>query len=119
MGTSLRTDTKVLARIRRHKRIRASVSGTAMRPRLAVFRSNRFIYAQLIDDVSGITLGFASDMKETKGTKSERSKLVGEAIAKIALAKGLSSIVFDRGGNLYTGRVQILADSARAAGLAF
>ena len=106
-------------RKRRTMRIRAKIAGTASRPRLAVFRSNRFIYAQLIDDVARKTLGAANDAKDTVGTKSDRAKKVGAAVATAAKAAGVSAVVFDRGGYRYTGRVQALADGAREAGLTF
>ena len=103
--------------------IRKKVSGSAQSPRLAVFRSNTDIYAQLIDDVNGTTLAAASskdkEIKAQKGTKTETSKLVGQAIAKKASALGLSSCVFDRGGYLYHGRVKAVADGAREGGLKF
>lgn len=101
-------------RERRQNRIRARVTGTAERPRLAVYRSNRFIYAQLINDDKGETLAAASS-KELKGG----AKGVGEAIAKAALAKKLDRVVFDRGGYQYTGQVKALAEAARAGGLNF
>lgn len=106
-------------RMRRHKRIRAKVSGTASVPRLAIFRSARFITAQLIDDTKGVTLAQASDMKSTKGTKVERAKAVGAEIATKAKAAKIDKIVFDRGGFLYAGRVKALADAAREGGLTF
>ena len=106
-------------RERRHKRIRARVSGTAERPRLAVFKSNKFIYAQLIDDVAGKTVASASDIKSAKGTKVERAIAIGSEIAGKAQKQNITSIVFDRGGFRFTGRVKALADSARAAGLVF
>ncbi len=107
-------------RLRRQIRIRAKISGTASRPRLSIYRSNTNIYAQLIDDTTGATLGAASDLKMKKeGTKVEMSKKVGEAIAKIAKAKKIDTVVFDRGWFAYHGRVQALADSAREAGLQF
>lgn len=111
-------------RERRHRRIRAKVSGTAERPRLSIFRSNKFIYAQIIDDEKGITLVSASDA-ETKPAKTkskgklEISKTVGEEIAKRAKAKNISKVVFDRSGYLYTGRVKQIAEGARAGGLDF
>ena len=101
------------------KKIRAKISGTATLPRLSVFRSNKFIYAQLIDDTANKTLAAASDMAVTKGTKTERSIAVGTAIAKLAKDAGIASVVFDRNGFKYTGRVQALADAARAGGLVF
>ena len=106
-------------RMRRSNRIRAKVSGTASIPRLAVFRSARFITAQLIDDTKGVTLVEASDLKLTKGTKLERAKGVGTAVATKAKDKKITKIVFDRGGFLYAGRVKALAEAAREGGLAF
>lgn len=106
-------------RTRRHTRIRARVSGTAERPRLSVFRSNRFISAQLIDDVAQVTIAAATDQKDAKGTKTERATRVGALIAQAAQAKGIKTVVFDRGGFRYTGRVKAVADSARESGLAF
>lgn len=106
-------------RMRRHNRIRAKVSGTASIPRLAIFRSARFITAQLIDDTKGVTLAQASDMKSAKGTKVERAKAVGAEIATKAKAAKIDKIVFDRGGFLYAGRVKALADAAREGGLTF
>ena len=103
--------------------IRKKVSGTAQKPRLSVFRSNAEIYAQLIDDVSGNTLASASsrdkDIAAQKATKLEKSKMVGEAIARKAKELGLTTVVFDRGGNLYHGRVKNVAEGAREGGLAF
>jgi large subunit ribosomal protein L18 len=101
--------------------IRRKISGTAQKPRLSVFRSNSHIYAQLIDDVAGITLAAAStaEMTEPTGTKVELSTQVGKLIAEKAQAKGIASIVFDRGGYLYHGRVKALADGAREGGLQF
>jgi len=107
-------------RLRRQIRIRAKISGTASRPRLSIYRSNTNIYAQLIDDTTGKTLGSASDLKMKKeGTKVEMSKKVGAAIAKIATDQKITTVVFDRGWFAYHGRVQALADSAREAGLQF
>jgi len=100
-------------RIARHKRIRSRISGTAVCPRLAVYRSNAQIYAQLIDDVAGLTLASAHDMESKKGTKIELARSVGTEIAKKAQAAGIKTIVFDRGGFIYTGRVAALADAAR------
>ena len=102
----------------RHKRLRAKISGTAARPRLAVFRSNTAIYAQLIDDETNKTLA-AADSRKEKGTPFENAKAVGAAIAKKATALNLTEIVFDRGGNRYQGSIAALADAARAAGLKF
>lgn len=104
-------------------RIRNIVSGTAARPRLAVFRSNKEIYAQLIDDLAGVTLAAASSREKEiaalKGTKTEIAAKVGMAIAEKAKAKGIETCAFDRGGNLYHGRVKALADAAREGGLKF
>lgn len=104
-------------------RIRRKISGLATKPRLSVFRSNADIYAQLIDDNSGQTLAAASsrdkDIAAQKGTKSEKSKLVGAAIARKATALGITTVTFDRGGYLYHGRVKSVADGAREAGLQF
>ena len=105
-------------RKRRHARIRALVKGTAERPRLAVFRSNRFVSAQLIDDTVGKTLA-ASHGREFKGSQSIQAASVGEAIAKKAKVAGIATIVFDRGGYRYGGQVKALADAARAGGLIF
>ncbi|TCS81532.1 50S ribosomal protein L18 [Tepidibacillus fermentans] len=112
-------------RKRRHLRIRKNIVGTAERPRLNVFRSNKHIYAQIIDDVTGATLVSASTLdKELKdkvenGGSVEAAKLVGDLIAKRALDKNIENVVFDRGGYLYHGRIQALAESAREAGLKF
>ncbi len=114
-----KTQQKTVNRTRRHNRIRAKVAGTAEKPRLAVFRSNRFISAQLIDDATGTTLASAADLKAKKGTKTERAKEVGAELAKAAIAKNIKAVVFDRGGFLYAGRVKALADGAREGGLEF
>lgn len=109
-------------RLKRHSRVRAKISGTAECPRLNVFRSNKNIYAQLIDDVAGVTLASASsfDNKEISGeTKVNQATVVGETIAKSAVEKGIKKVVFDRGGYLYHGRVQALAEAARENGLEF
>ena len=111
--------TKSEQRTRRHNRIRAKVSGTSERPRLAIFKSNSYIYAQIIDDTKGITLSSVSDMGINGKTKTERAKIAGETLAKSAKAKGLASVVFDRGGFIYTGRVRAFADGAREGGLIF
>lgn len=105
-------------RKRRHARVRAHVKGTAMRPRLAVFRSNRFVSAQLIDDTAGKTI-VAAHGREFKGSQSVQAKEVGAAIAKKAAAAGVTSIVFDRGGYRYGGQVKTLAEAAREGGLVF
>lgn len=121
----LRKDNKNAARQKRHYRMRRKVVGTAERPRLNVFRSLSNIYAQIIDDVSGTTLVAAStmdkDIRESVeyGGNIEAAKVVGEAIAKRALAKGINQVVFDRGGYIYHGRVAQLAAAAREAGLEF
>jgi large subunit ribosomal protein L18 len=110
-------------RQKRHLRIRNSISGTAARPRLNVYRSSGNIYAQIIDDVKGVTLVSCSTI--AKGfdiagkTKSDAAKAVGAEVAKRAIAAGIDTVVFDRGGYLYTGRVKALADGAREAGLKF
>lgn len=106
-------------RNRRHRRIRAKVFGTALVPRLSIFRSAAHITAQLIDDEKGHTLAYANDLKITKGTKVERAREVGKDIAMKAKTKGITKVVFDRGGFLYAGRVKALADAAREAGLIF
>jgi large subunit ribosomal protein L18 len=110
---------KTQLRMTRHQRIRAKISGTAERPRLAVFRSTTHIYAQLINDIKGTTLCSASDLAASSGKKSDRATNVGTDIAKKALALGITSCVFDRGGFMYAGRIKALADAARAAGLVF
>lgn len=110
---------KTLKRKRRHAKVRAKISGTAEQPRLSVFRSNKSIYAQLINDVTGETLASASDVKETVGTNVERAAAVGKKLAEAAQAKNISSVVFDRGGYLYAGRVKALAEAAREGGLQF
>ena len=108
------------ARARRHRRIRVKLSGTAQRPRLNVFRSLQHIYAQVIDDTSGTTLAAASTLgAEVSGTKSERARAVGKAIAERAKEKGVTTVVFDRGGYMYHGRIKALADAARESGLEF
>lgn len=106
-------------RTRRHRRIRAKVIGTALIPRLSVFRSSAHITAQLIDDEKSVTLAYANDLKINKGTKVERAQEVGKDIAAKAKTKGITKVVFDRGGFLYAGRVKALADAAREAGLIF
>jgi large subunit ribosomal protein L18 len=116
------TLTKREARARRQRRIRGKVAGTAERPRLAVFRSNRGIFAQLVDDEAGRTLAAASWLglaKSFKGSKTEQAAEVGKALAKAAKAAGIETCVFDRGGYLYHGRVKALADGAREGGLTF
>jgi large subunit ribosomal protein L18 len=116
-------DAKVLRRQKIRYGIRKKVAGTAQRPRLSVFRSNTDIYAQVIDDVNGKTIAAASskdkDIAAQKGTKSEKSKLVGAAIARKAVELGVTVVTFDRGGYLYHGRVKSVADGAREGGLQF
>ena len=109
------------ARLRRHRRVRGKVSGTAERPRLAVFRSNKGMFAQLVDDTSGRTLASASWLanRSFKGTKTDQAAEVGKTLAANAKAAGITSCVFDRGGYLYHGRVKALADGAREGGLEF
>lgn len=106
-------------RIRLKAKIRSKIKGTSKCPRLSVFRSNKFIYAQLIDDMTGKTLAQANDVKMKKGTKIERAKQVGKMIAEVALTKKINRVVFDRNGFKYTGRVKLVADEARAGGLKF
>ena len=115
--------TKVQRRTRVKSRVRTIVSGTAERPRLSVFRSNKEIYAQLIDDVQGTTLTAASSTDKAisgkEGSKSDKAAMVGNLVAEKALAAGITEVVFDRGGYLYHGRVKQLADAARKGGLKF
>ncbi|UWD49084.1 50S ribosomal protein L18 [Clostridioides difficile] len=112
-------------RLQRHKRVRRKISGTAQRPRLCVFRSANNIYAQIIDDTNRVTLVAASSLEaEVKSAvnhtgNKEAAKIVGELVAKKAVEKGITEVVFDRGGYLYHGRIQELAESAREAGLKF
>ena len=109
-------------RIKRHKRVRAKISGTPERPRLNVFRSETNIYAQIIDDVSGKTLVSASTLEKDfscEGTKTDAAKQVGVTVAERAKAKGIETVVFDRGGYVYHGRVKALAEGAREGGLQF
>ena len=113
---------KNVARLNRHKRVRGKISGTAQRPRLNVFRSSKNIYAQIIDDVNGVTLAAASSLDksfEGQGGNKEAARKVGEMIAKKAADKGITDVVFDRGGYLYHGRVKELAEGAREGGLKF
>lgn len=111
------------SRVKRHLRVRKKVSGTSERPRLAVFRSEKNIYAQIIDDVKAVTLVSAStldkDFESKVGSNKEAAKVVGQLIAKKALDNGIKTVVFDRGGYVYHGRVQELAEAAREAGLEF
>ena len=110
------------ARLKRHRRVRAKISGTAERPRLNVFRSTKHIYAQLIDDVAGVTLAQASTVEKdftAYGGNIEAAKAVGKTLAERAKAKGIEECVFDRGGYVYHGRVAAVADGAREGGLKF
>ena len=110
------------ARLKRHKRVRAKISGTAECPRLAVYRSNAHISAQIIDDVAGVTLVSASTYEkafEGIGSNKEAARIVGKTLAERAAAKGITEVVFDRGGYLYHGRVSELAEGAREGGLKF
>ncbi len=116
----MKTNIKTEKRIRLHKKIRSRVSGTADCPRLAVFRSNRYMYAQLINDILGVTVASASDISlSDKMTKVERAKTVGKKLAEEAKKVKITKVVFDRGGFSYRGRVQALADGAREGGLTF
>lgn len=108
------------ARLKRHARVRAKISGTAEFPRMSIYRSNANIYAQIIDDVKGVTIAAASSLEiEGIGSNVEAAKEVGKLIASKALEKGIKEVVFDRGGYLYHGRVQALAEGAREGGLLF
>lgn len=117
------SNVKSLRRLKIRYTIRRKISGTAQKPRLAIFRSNTDIYAQLIDDSKGLTIAAASskdkDIKAQSGTKSEKSKLVGAALARKAGELNVKEVVFDRGGYLYHGRVKAVADGAREGGLQF
>lgn len=106
-------------RSRIHRRIRKKIMGTAERPRLSVFRSNKSIYCQVIDDLAGHTIAAATSKEAEKVTKTEQAQIVGTLIAEKAKAAGVTKVVFDRGGFLYHGRIKALADAARAAGLDF
>lgn len=112
---------KNIARVRRHERVRAKISGTALTPRLCVYRSNKHIEAQLIDDTKGMTLASSSSivLKLANGSNVEAASKVGEDIAKKALALKIETVVFDRSGYIYHGRVKALAEAAREAGLKF
>ena len=115
-------EAKNVARVRRHERVRAKISGTAERPRLCVFRSNKNIAVQVIDDVAGKTLVAASTLDKeikTKASNIEAAKEVGELIAKRAVKAGIKNVVFDRGGYIYHGKIKALAEAAREAGLEF
>ena len=125
MATKIRriTNSKQVVRFKRKRRIRARVEGTLDRPRLSVFRSNKHIYVQLVDDVNGHTLVSASTLEESLkdklGGSVEGAKTLGSLVAKRALAKNIAQVVFDRGGYLYHGRIKALADAAREGGLKF
>lgn len=111
-----------IGRLKRHKRVRGKISGTAARPRLCVYRSNSNIYAQVIDDVAGKTLVSASTLEKDfggNGGNKEAARKIGNLVAKRALEQGIETVVFDRGGYIYHGRVQELADGAREGGLKF
>lgn len=115
--------TKSVRRNRIHLRIRKTIQGTASKPRLSIYRSNKEIYAQLVNDVTGVTIAAASsrdkDLSSKKGTKTEIANLVGKSVAEKAIKAGVSGVSFDRGGYLYHGRVKSLAEGAREAGLKF
>ncbi|GAA4729957.1 50S ribosomal protein L18 [Flavisolibacter ginsenosidimutans] len=119
----MRTSAKTTRRQNIRYRIRAKVAGTAQKPRLSVFRSNKDIYVQLINDDAAVTVAAASsrdkDIAAQSGTKTDKSKLVGQAIARKAKELGIENVVFDRGGNLYHGRVKAVAEGAREGGLVF
>lgn len=121
----VRKESRAKVRANKHRRLRNRISGTAARPRLAVFRSNNHMYAQIIDDTVGNTLVSASTLQEdvnaglAKTNNVEAASKVGEVIAKRALEKGIKSVVFDRGGFIYQGKVKALAEAAREAGLEF
>lgn len=117
-----KAQTKRSARIRRHARVRKGVHGTAERPRLAVFRSNRHIVAQIIDDVAGTTMAAASTLEaagRSSASSREGASAVGRLVAERARSAGVTTVVFDRGGNAYHGRVAAVAEAAREAGLEF
>jgi len=122
---TLNIKNKVEARERRHRRVRKNISGTAQRPRLSVFRSNKHIYAQLIDDTTGKTLTTTSSLDQEyrqqnkKGSNSQAAATIGAALAKRAVSLNIKEVVFDRNGYLYHGRIKALADAARQAGLIF
>lgn len=108
---------KKLNRSRRHRKVRAKISGTSSRPRIAVFKSNQYIYAQVVDDESGKTLLSVSDMEVKKGKKSEKALKIGETLAARMKEKGLLEAVFDRGGFKFHGRVKSVADGLRSGGI--
>lgn len=125
MATKIRkrTSQKQIIRFKRKKRIRSRLEGVQVKPRLSVFRSNRHLYVQLVDDVKGQTLVSAStqdeDLKTDSGSSIDGAKALGELVAKRALAKKIDQVVFDRSGYLYHGRIKALADAAREGGLKF
>lgn len=125
MATKIRrrTNEKLIIRFKRKRRLRASIEGTLERPRLSVFRSNQHIYVQLVDDIKGHTLATAStveeEFREKVGNTLEGAKKIGNVIAKRAIGKNISKIVFDRSGYLFHGRIKALADAAREGGLKF
>ncbi len=114
-----KTSKKLIDRKARQRRIRARVDGDATKPRLAVYKSLSAIYAQVIDDAAGKTLASANSLKIKKGSKSEKASEVGKLVAEAAKSAKIETVVFDRGGFAYTGRVKLLADAAREAGLKF
>jgi len=117
-----KTKEKVVKRLNRHKRVRAKIKGTGERPRLCVFRSNKHIFLQLIDDLSGKTIVSASDIKDSqksKLNKTDSAKEVGKKLAEEAVKKDIKTAVFDKGGYLYHGRIKSVADGAREGGLKF
>ncbi len=122
---ALNIKNKVEARERRHRRVRKNIFGTAQRPRLSVFRSNKHIYAQLIDDATGKTLTTTSSLDQEyrqqnkKGSNSQAAAAIGAALAKRAMSLNIKKVVFDRNGYIYHGRIKALADAARQAGLIF
>jgi large subunit ribosomal protein L18 len=117
------TAKKVVRRTRIHRRLRTRIAGSAERPRLSVFRSNKQIYAQIINDDEGVTVASCSsrinDVSSQPLSKTEQSRLVGHKLAELALSKGISTVIFDRGGYKYHGRVKALAEGAREGGLNF
>jgi large subunit ribosomal protein L18 len=118
-GSAGASATRRIARSRRHFRLRKKLLGTPERPRLVVTRSTRHLFVQLVDDTAGRTLASASTYKLTEGEKTARARQLGETMAQIAKQAGITTVVFDRGGNAYTGRIAAFADAARAAGLEF
>ncbi len=119
MASKLKLKERAVRRERRKHKIRNTVQGTSARPRLVVYRSNKGVYAQLVDDSQGFTLAAASSHKLTGGKKSDLAKQAGAALASAAIEKGIKSVVFDRNGYLYHGRVKALAEGAREGGLTF